>query len=222
MENAEIINLWKFYDKKLEESLMLNRKNAEDITKIKAREFLISMTPLKLFTIVVGILWVIFVDILILNVFASASPYFLISAGLHVLLTKVAIVIYYNQSVLIRRVDISDPIIATQEKIARLKSSTLWVARLLFLQLPLWTTFYLNDALLKSGNVVFYAIQAITTISFTFLAIWLFLNIKYENKEKKWFRLIFTGKEWSPLIKSMELLNQLNDYTATDTKEKTR
>jgi hypothetical protein len=222
MENAEIINLWKFYDKKLEESLLLNRKNAEDITKIKAREFLISMTPLKLFTIVVGILWVIFVDILIVKVFASASPYFLISAGLHVLLTKVAIVIYHNQSVLIRKVDISDPINATQEKIARLKSSTLWVARLLFLQFPLWTTFYLNDALLKSGNVVFYGIQAVTTISFTFLAIWLFLNIKFENKEKKWFRLIFTGKEWSPLIKSMELLNQLNDYSHGQTKAKTR
>jgi hypothetical protein len=211
MENADIINLWKFYDKKLEESLLLNRKNAEDITKIKAREFLISMTPLKLFTIVVGILWVIFVDILILNVFASASPYFLISAGLHVLLTKVAIVIYYNQSVLIRRVDISDPIIATQEKIARLKSSTLWVARLLFLQLPLWTTFYLNDSLLKSGSVIFYLVQFVTTISLTFVAIWLFRNIKYENRDKKWFRLIFHGKEWSPLIKSMELLYQIHD-----------
>ncbi len=216
MENSEIINLWKFYDKKLDDNLLLNRKNAEDITHIKIRMFLISMTPLKLFTIVVGLLWVGLVDVLIINLFSVASLYFLISAGIQVLLTKLAIGIYFYQSVLIRQVDISEPIIATQEKIARLKSSTLWVARLLFLQLPLWTTFYLNDALLKSGNVVFYTIQAITTISFTFLAIWLFLNIKYENKEKKWFRLIFTGKEWSPLIKSMELLNQLSDYTATD------
>jgi hypothetical protein len=211
MENAEIINLWKFYDKKLEDNLLLNRKNAEDITHIKARMFLISMTPLKLFTIVVGVVWVIFVDLLIINVFTSASPYFLISAGLQVLLTKAAIGIYYSQSVLIRRIDISDPIIATQEKIARLKSSTLWVVRLLFLQLPLWTTFYLNDSLLKSGGVIFYLVQSVTTISLTFVAIWLFRNIKYENRDKKWFRLIFHGKEWSPLIKSMELLNQIHD-----------
>jgi hypothetical protein len=211
MENAEIINLWKFYDKKLEDNLLLNRKNAEDITHMKARMFLISMTPLKLFTIAFGIVWVILVDLLILNVLDSASPFFLISASLHVLLTKAAIGIYYSQSVLIRRVDISDPIIATQEKIARLKSSTLWVARLLFLQLPLWTTFYLNDSLLKSGSMIFYLLQFVTTISLTFVAIWLFRNIKYENRDKKWFRLIFHGKEWSPLIKSMELLNQIYD-----------
>jgi len=43
-------------------------------------------------------------------------------------------------------------------------------------------------------------------VPFTVIAIWLFFNIKYENKNKKWFQLIFNGKEWTPLMKSMELL----------------
>ena len=60
------------------------------------------------------------------------------------------------------------------------------------------------------NNVVF-------TISFTFIAIWLFFNIKYENRNKEWFQLIFTGKEWSPLMKSMELLEQLKDYKGQNT-----
>ena len=50
------------------------------------------------------------------------------------------------------------------------------------------------------------------TVSFTFIAIWLFVNIKYENRNKKWFQLIFSGKEWIPLMKSMELLEQVDDY----------
>jgi len=212
MEDSEILNLWKSYDKKLDENLLLNRKNAEDITKMKIQSFLASTKPLNIFTILVGIIWVGLVDVLIINLFPVANPFFLISAGIQVLLTKLAIGIYLYQLILIHRVDISDPILATQEKIARLKSSTLWVARLLFLQLPAWTTFYWNESMLENDNIVLYTLQIMVTILFTFLAVWLFRNIKYENRDKKWFSLIFTGKEWSPVIKSMELLSQIDEY----------
>jgi hypothetical protein len=212
MKELEMIEIWKSYDKKLEENLILNRKNTEDITRIKVQSFISSMKPIKIFTIVIGLLWVVFVDTLIINLFSVASPFFLISAGIQVLLTKLAIGIYLYQMILIQQVDISAPIVSTQEKIARLKSSTIWVTRLLFLQLPVWTTYYWNESMLENGNVWLYAIQIIITASFTYLAIWLFFNIRYENKDKKWFRLIFNGKEWDPVITSMELLNQIKEY----------
>jgi len=212
MEDNEILEIWKSYDKKLEDSLVLNRKNTEEITRLKVQSFLASMKPIKIFTILVGIIWVGFVDILIINLFNVANPIFLISAGIQVLLTKLAIGIYLYQLILLHQPDISEPIIATQEKLARLKSSTLWVARLLFLQLPVWTTFYWNVSMLENGNIWLYTFQIIVTASFTFLAIWLFYNIKTENRNKKWFRLIFNGKEWNPVIKSMELLSQVNEY----------
>lgn len=212
MEDIEIINLWKSYDKKLEENLQFNRKNAEDITKIKTRSLLASMTPLKIFTIVCGILWVGFIDMLIYHLFHVASSFFLISAIILTLLNKLAIGIYLYQLILIHQVDINEPVLVTQEKLSRLKSSTLWVTRILFLQFPVWTTFYLNESMLRNGNIWLYAIQIIITASFTYLAVWLFFNIKYENRDKKWFRLIFNGKEWYPVIKSMELLNQIGQY----------
>ena len=216
MENTEIINLWKSYDKKLEENLLLNRKNVEDITKMKVQSFLASMKPLKIFTILVGIAWVGLGGIIIINLFIHAftkvSPFFLFSAGIQVLLTAIALVIYIYQLILIHHVDISEPIFATQEKLARLKSSTLWVTRILFLQLPVWTTFYWNESMLENGNIFLYTIQIVVTLLFTFLAVWLFRNIKYENRDKKWFRLIFNGTEWNPLIKSMELLSQIDEF----------
>jgi hypothetical protein len=86
------------------------------------------------------------------------------------------------------------------------------VARLLFLQLPVWTTFYWNESMLENGNVVLYILQIVVTLLFTFLAVWLFRNIKYKNRDKKWFRLIFNGEEWNPVIKSLELLSQINEY----------
>ena len=212
MEDTEIINLWKSYDKKLEENLLFNKKNAEDITKIKVQSFLSSMKPMKIFIVLFSLLWVGFVDILIFNIFAVASPFFLVSAAIHVLLTKLAIGIYLYQLILIYQVDINEPVLATQEKLVRLRSTTLWISRLLFLQLPVWTTFWWNEIMLREWNVFQWLISGSVTLAFAIAAIWLFFNIKFENKDKKWFRLLFTGIEWNPLIKSMELLSQIDEY----------
>lgn len=212
MEEREIFNLWKSYEQKVTESLVLNRKNTADITGLKVQSLLSSMKPIKILTIVVGILWVLFVDTLIINLFFIANPVFLISAGIQVLLTKLAIGIYIYQLVLIQQVDLHGPILATQAKLTELKSSTIWVARLLFLQLPVWTTFYWNKSMLENGNMALYLFQIAVTLSFTYLAIWLFRNIKYENRDKKWFQLIFNGKEWTPVIKSMELYREIEAF----------
>ncbi len=194
MEDQAMIELWKSYDKKLEENLTLNRKNAEDITKMKVQSFIASMKPLKIFTILVGLIWVGLVGTVVVNLFihafAEISKFFLFSITIQLLLTLAAIFIYLYQLIVIHQVDVSEPVLATQEKIARLKSSTLWVTRLLLLQLPVWTTFYLSEDMLKTGNFWMYLIQFLVTGSFTYLAIWLFLNIKFENKDKKWCRLI--------------------------------
>ena len=212
MENTDIINLWKAYDKKLENSLTLNKTMAQDITNIKIQSLLASMKPLKVFTLIVGILWVILVDSLIINLFYIANPIFLISAAIQVILTKIAIGIYVYHLVLIKKIDINEPILATQSHLSQLKSSTLLVARILFLQLPVWTTFYWNESMLQNGNLVLYVFQAIVTLTFTGLAIWLFVNIKYENKDKKWFKLIFNGKEWNPILKAIELQKEIDRF----------
>ena len=167
---------------------------------------------MKIFIVLFSLVWVGFVDILIYNIFTVASPFFLVSAAIHVLLTKLAIGIYLYQLILIYQVDISEPILATQEKLVRLRSSTLWVSRLLFLQLPVWTTFWWNEVMFQEWTIFQWLISGSVTLAFAFAAIWLFLNIKFENRDKKWFRLLFTGIEWNPLVKSMELLSQIDEY----------
>lgn len=212
MEETALLNLWKAYDSKLESSLAFNRKNAEDITKIKIRSLLGSMKPSKIIAILIGLLWVGAVDYLIVSLYAVATPFFLISAIIQVLLTKIAIGVYLYQLILIHQTDINAPILATQDKLARLKTSTLWVTRLLFLQLPVWTTFYWSKSMLENGHPILYLAQILITLFLTYLAVWLFLNIKYENREKRWFRLILGGAEWNPVMKSFDLLNQTEEY----------
>lgn len=216
MENTEIINIWKSHDKKLEQNLILNKTIAEEITRKKVKSALSSMTLVKLLAVMVGVAWVISLDFVIVNLAINAldqvSPFFLVSACIQVLITKVAIGIYIHQLILIHKTDISESITQTQERLATLKSSTLLVTRILFLQFPLWTTFYLHSGMLETGNAILFILQAVVTISFTYLAIWLFKNIKYENKDKRWFRLLFGGTEWVPIIKSMELLKEVEEF----------
>lgn len=212
MEDKELFNLWKAYDKKLEENLSLNKKNAEDITKLKVQSFLASMKPIKVFTIIIGALWVCFVDAVIFVAYQAGGTFLLLSALIQVLLTKLAIGVYIYQLVLIDNVDINDSVLTTQEKIAKLKSSTIWIARLLFLQIPVWNTFYWTEGMWANASIWVYIVQIPLTVGFTYLSIWLFFNIRYQNKDQKWFQLIFNGKEWTPVMKSMAMLEQIEGY----------
>ncbi len=212
MQNTDILALWKTYDNKLETSLQFNKKTAEAVTQLRVTSFLSSMRPLKLFTIVVGLIWVIFVDTLIINLYSVASPFFIISAGIQVLLTKIAIGIYIYQLVLMHQADISENIVITQYHLAKIKSTTLLIARILFLQLPIWATFSLPLHIFNKENWLLLLVIFIIVLAFSILSIWLFVNINLANKDKKWFRLIFNGREWQPLIRSMELLEEIEAY----------
>jgi len=220
MEDTEIINLWKSNDKKINENLLLNRKNAEEIIKIKTQSLLSSMKPIKTFTVLLGIVWVGIVGTIAVNMFLfsydKVSHFFLYSATLQVFLTAIALIVYLYQIITIYQININEPILSTQEKIAKLKSTTLWITRILFLQLPLWTTFYWNKNMIENGNLFLWIIQVIVTLAFTFVSFWLFFNIKYENRNKKWFKFIFNGKEWTPLLNAMDLLSQIDEYRITD------
>jgi len=208
MEDTEILNLWKTYDKRLEQSLLINKQNIEDITRLKVRSLLTSVTPLKIFTVLLGILWVGFLDVLIINLLHSASLFFLISAGIQSMLTTLAIGIYLYQLILISQSDIDKPILVMQKKTVSLKISSLWIDRILFLQLPVWTTFYWNKAMFENGSGFLIVIQIIVTVIFASAAIWLFFNIKFENRNKRWIRFIFSGKEWNTVVRAMQLLNE--------------
>ncbi len=216
MNEFELKNLWQTTNDKLEQNFALNKKNTNDIASSKVHSILSSIKPIKFFTLFVGILWVsiggIALSSIYLNSFSKANKFFLFSASIQVGLTAMALFVYLFQLITIYQVDITDPILRTQEKLSNLKMSTLWVTRILFLQLPVWTTFWWNETMLTDWGILQWVFTLFFTISFTAIAIFLFINIKYENRNKKWFQLIFNGKEWTPLIKSMELLEQLDDY----------
>ena len=216
MNEIELKQLWLGANEKLEKGLDLIQGQKEDIAILKTKSFISSMKPLKVFTILAGFLWVVNVGNILVNLVIYApgkvSIFFLVSASGQVLITAIALIVYLYQLITIYQVDATETIVKTQVRLAGLKSSTLWVARILFLQLPFWTTFYWNESMIENGNIFLWIIQALTTLMFTCAAVWLFVNIRYENRAKKWFRLLFNGREWDPVLKSMSLLDEVRRY----------
>lgn len=216
MNENELKILWQSANEKLEDYLRINKNNTDEITRLKAENVLVSMKPTKIFALIVGIIWVIGLGSILFNLIVShlgdVSLFFLFSATIQLLLTAFAIGVYVYQLDLINKIDFSEPVLTIQEKVSNLKISTLNVTRLLFLQLPVWTTFYWNEKMFVTVNWLLWILQVLFTSSFTFIALWLFFNIRYDNRNKKWFKLIFRGKEWQPILQSMELLNQIEQY----------
>ncbi|HMQ06890.1 MAG TPA: hypothetical protein PKC30_06280 [Saprospiraceae bacterium] len=222
MNDKDLKFLWQTTHDQWEKSLIINKKNMEEITRLKARNFLSSMKPVKIFTLISGILWVGILGIIIFHLFINAydriSLFFLYSASFQVLLTSIAVVMYMVQLDLIYTTDFSGSVLDIQKKLLKLQSSSLNVARILFLQLPAWTTFYWNDTMLASGNIFFWILQGLITLSAIYGAFWLFSNIKYENRNKKWFQWIFSGNEWLPIIQALEHIKQIEEYQKEEPK----
>ena len=98
------------------------------------------------------------------------------------------------------------------QKISDLKTSTLNVAKILCLQIPVFTTLHINSTMLDDINIIMWIIQVIITASSIFLTIWFFRNINIENKDKKWFRNIFAGNEWDNLYEADDFLMEIESF----------
>ena len=170
MDELEIKKLWQTTNDKLEKSFVIDKKNTEEIARVKIYSILGSMKPIKVFALFVGILWVgiggIALSSIYLNSFNDANKFFLFSASIQVGLTAISLYIYLYQLITIYQIDITEPIIRTQEKLSNLKISTLWVTRLLFLQLPVWTTFWWNETMLTDWGILQWIMTLFFTLSF--------------------------------------------------------
>ncbi|MDO8991626.1 MAG: hypothetical protein Q7U83_01090 [Daejeonella sp.] len=157
MKESELKQYWATANEKLEMSLLLNKINTDELKQLKVYHFISKMKAIKLFTLVCGILWVgvgsAILSKIFMYQFTSANKFFLFSASFQIALTAIAIIIYLYQTITIYSVDIAEPVIITQEKLNKLRSSTLWITRILLLQLPFWTTFYWNETMIENGFV---------------------------------------------------------------------
>lgn len=161
--------------------------------------------------VALGLVWVLLIDLVLYYCWPVASPFFLVSIGGQVLISKLMIGIYLYQLYLVRRVDVGQSIVAVQRRLARVRLTSLWVLRIGFLQLPLWATFFWSERLLRESSKLQLLALLGPALLLALLAGWLFVNIRYANRHRRWFQALFGGPEWAPLMQAMQLLEQVEE-----------
>lgn len=212
MQELEIINLWKQYDEKLEQSLSLNRKIVIDLQQQKAKNALRPAKQIKLFAVVAGLIYVGFLSFLVYNSLKFENIFFVASLSVSIVITIIAIVVYVDQIYMINDIDNSESVVHIQQKLSALQTSTLKIVRVLLLQLPFYSTWYINFQWIKESPNAFYFIHLPIVFLFVLASIWLYRNIHIKNMDKKWFRFLFSGPEWTSLIKSGQFLKEIENF----------
>ncbi len=219
MEDIELKNIWKEYDRKIEEAKLINMqswvinfKTFEYLQTEKAKSKLNSLGTLKKWMIFGGILWLAFLMFLVLNSLALWKIFFVISLSAVIVFNVVGIMVYIKQVVLINEIDNSENLIEVQQKTSELQASTLQIARILFAQSPFYTTFFWTPQMIASNWTAFFLISLPVTLLFVFASIWLYRNINYKNADKKWFKILFSSKEWTSVIKAIKFMKEIEDF----------
>ncbi|MEP6844539.1 MAG: hypothetical protein ABI861_00980 [Panacibacter sp.] len=178
----------------------------------KAKSGLTSVAIIKIIAVVFGLLWVWLLGTLGFAAFMVGNIFFTISADAVMLITIIAIAVYIKHLVLISQIKNSDSIIYTQTKLAELQTSTLKITRILFLQMPFYSTWFITPALLSNAGTGWLAFQFLITILLAALAIWLYRNISFDNVNKKWFRVLFNSSEWTNVTKAIAFIKEIDDF----------
>ena len=217
MDDKSIDNMLQVYNSKQEDTWLMNvmQLNMDCIIalqKQKAKNSLSSLTRIKTIVAFAGILWIWLLVFLLMHSLSMEKIFFVVSVGAIVIFNVYAVIIYFKHIVLIRQINKSNNITQTQHKLAQLQTSTMHITRILFLQSPFYTTWFLSVDMLAGTSTGLLIFQCCITAFFTLLSIWLYRNIKYENADKKWFRILFSGKEWTSVTKAIAFMQEIEDF----------
>jgi hypothetical protein len=211
MEDITLKNLWKAQDEKLDRTMKQNLFIIESIQKQKAKSRLKGLARLKLVAVILGILWALFLAVLIYGN-RLQNIYFTVSLGMIILITIGATVAYIRHIVLIKQLDYSQSITDTQKKLAKLQAST-FKNRFILLQTPFYTTWFWSTEMMQASVIKFCLIAVPITLLFTILTIWLYRNLTPLKMHKKWVSfLLKNDPEQAPVIQAQKFLNEIKEF----------
>lgn len=209
MKPEEIQNLWNQQSNQLNQALKISLETAEQLKKVEAYTELQQSKTVRIFAIIVGALWSIFVDSQLAQFFSN-NWYVLVGVGVvHSILLKIVIVHYVYQLIELGNIHLGNAVATTQKQLARLKLSTLAVGKIMWAQAPLFVLAPLQLAFLFEVSTAWLITQLIASAVVAFLGIWIVVNIKPANFNKPWFKLLFGSKDFTSVVKAEQILKQL-------------
>jgi hypothetical protein len=212
MEDLTLKNIWHAQDEKLDRTLKLNLFIIDSLQKQKVRSKLGGLATFKLVTAILGITWIIFLGVMVYGN-QLHNMYFTVSVAMILLFNVIGVIVYFNHYLLLKKINYSDSITHTQQKLARLQVSTINIARILLLQTPFYSTwFWTQQQVMHSSR--FWMISFPATLAFIIVTIWLYISISPANmNKKKWVsRFMNIGMEYKSVTQARDFLTELDEF----------
>jgi len=220
MENIELINIWKEQNAKIEKTLVINEFLLKEAINVKVRSSLKSLIKLKITGIIAFILYLLLLGYALVYAFSnysSAWNYFIVSISAIALVNIKGFADYIKHLVWTKNINIDGSVMKIQKQLSKLQLSIIDHAKIMCLQFPFFTTFYLSDNWFPQDVGLPYIIfQIILTGSFIYFSIWLYKKHKPENLDKKWFRNMIAGSGGKSVMKAMEFYMEMEEFNRED------
>ena len=216
MEETNFVLLWKEHYEKIDQSLSINKQLLKETLNIKAQSALKSLIKLKTRGIISLIIYLVVLGIVLfyaISHYSSAANYFIISMTVIFLINIRALYDYIKHLVWTNNINYDGSVTEIQQKLTKLQLSIFKHSRVMVLQFPFWTTFYLSDKWFpQSVGWGYYVFQFLLTTSFTWLAYWLYKNQTIANANKKWLKTLIAGSGGKAVMKALEFYKDIEQF----------
>lgn len=216
MESSELITIWKAQNVKIDKALAINKRLLKETIGRKAESALGNLIRLKTAGIVAFVLYLIllgFVLFYAISNYSSASNYFIVSMAAIALINMKGFADYIKHLVWTRNINYDGSVVEIQKRLSKLQVSIVNHSKIMILQLPFWTTFYLSNRWFPQDVGLPYIIFQISmTGSFIYLTYWLYKKHKPESLSKKWFRNLIAGSGGKSVEKAIEFYKEMEEF----------
>lgn len=211
METVDIINLWKNQNALLERQLIVNKRLLNKMIRHEAGSALKGIRMTRWVGIFMGVLWCLFFGYIAIVSWLEGNVFFSCSVSINVMVTAIATGLYIYHLKLLDAVDISETVLEAQQQLIKLKESNLKTLGFLWVQLPVFSTWYMTTEWMQRSPLTFWGIQVPVVLLQAFIGVWLYRNLNYRNHDKKWFRWFVSKGEFASIEKAINFMKEIED-----------
>lgn len=220
MEDIDIINTWKAQNAKIEQALAVNLKLLRKIVDGKAQSALRSLTILKSTLLFFGILYLIALGGLIifaLSRYSASWNYFIVSVAAIFVINLYAVITYIKHLVWLQEINYDGAVANIQQKLSGLQLSIVNHTRIMYLQTPFFTTFYLSSNWFPQDAPLPYTILQLTfTAAAIYSSWWIYRNMTPENIDHRLIKSLLNGSGRDTVQKAIDFYKEVEDYKAEE------
>ena len=216
MENIELIGIWKEQNAKIEKTLAINKRLLKETIGLKAESVLKGLARLTTAGIIAFVFYLLILGYALfyaVSNYSSANNYFIVSISAIALINIKGFADYIKHLAWTKNINYNGSVMEIQKQLSKLQLSIINHSKIMILQIPFWTTFYLSNLWFPQevglGYILF---QVLITGSFVFFTYWLYKQHKPESFNKKWFRNMIAGSGGKSVEKALEFYKEMEEF----------